>query len=80
MILFKHIADKKMTELRKSYSSGSVMFRYAFQINAIKLLNDYSLYKRNKLSSVLLSSVVYQKTGNSAAPVFSPICTGAAPV
>ena len=31
------------------------------------------------LCSVPLSSVVYQKTGNSAAPVFIPICAGAAP-
>jgi hypothetical protein len=31
------------------------------------------------LCSVPLSSVVYQKTGNSAASVFIPICAGAAP-
>ena len=31
------------------------------------------------LCSVPLSSVVYQKAGNFAAPVFIPICAGAAP-
>jgi len=31
------------------------------------------------LCSVPLSSVVYQKAGNYAAPVFIPICAGAAP-